>query len=349
MEERVVAAVFGRRPAKEPGKEMDGLSLELPAGYYLERDPDLLTLRRLDGSVVAAFSALGATLGAIRRAAEEAGGQQQVRTDALEAPFGATGSVRLRVRFFGNFGLARDGEEVVPPNRSGKAVSVLKYLLAHGSQPVSQDCLMGWLWPESDLKRARWSLNSTIYALRKLLNGGAPSSAPIILFEEGCYRLCPGVRVSSDVEEFDAHYEHGRRLERAGLKREAAAAYEEAIELYRGDYLAEDLYEDWTMIERERLTNAYVDVLDRLADHHAQIGRVREAIRACHRILEKDPCHEHSHRRLMVYYVRLGLRGRALHQYRLCRRILEHTCEMEPSQETETLYAKLLGGSGVVR
>lgn len=314
---------------------MGAISLELPAGFYLERDPDVLTLRSADGSVVAAFSALGATPGAVRRAAEEAG-------ERGTPPAAAEGAVLLRAQFFGGFRLERDGEEVAALNRGGKAVSVLKYLLAHAPRPVSQDFLMGWLWPDSDLKRARWSLNSTIYALRKLLSGGAPSSAPtIILFEEGCYRLCPDVRVHSDVGEFDARYECGRRLEASGREGDAAAEYECAVELYRDDYLAEDLYEDWTMIERERLTNAYVDVLDRLAERYARTGRVREAIRTCQRILEKDPCHEHSHRRLMVYYVRLGLRGRALHQYRLCRRILIHTCEMEPSPETEALYASL--------
>lgn len=314
---------------------MGTLSLELPTGFYLERDPDVLTLRRRgDDSVIAAFSTLGATPVAVRRAAEEAGEGEEGRASK-------TDPVRLRARFFGRFELLRDDEEVAPVSRGGKAVSVLKYLLAHGSRPVSQDYLMGWLWPESDLKRARWSLNSTVYSLRKLLNVGTPSPDPVVVFEEGCYRLCPTVRVSSDVREFDAHCERGRRLEGAGRKGEAVTEYEEAVALYRGDYLAEDLYEDWTMIERERLTNAYVDALDRLADHHAQTGRLREAIRMCHRVLEKDPCHEHAHRRLMEYYVRLGLRGRALHQYRLCCTILEHACEMEPSPETVSLYNRL--------
>ena len=34
----------------------------LPFGYYLERDPDLLILRRPDGSFVAAFSTRGVDL-----------------------------------------------------------------------------------------------------------------------------------------------------------------------------------------------------------------------------------------------------------------------------------------------
>ncbi len=34
---------------------------------------------------------------------------------------------------------------------------------------------------------------------------------------------------------------------------EAVAEYEKAADLYRGDYLTEELYEEWTVIERERL------------------------------------------------------------------------------------------------
>jgi hypothetical protein len=41
-------------------KEYDGL--DLPFGYYLERDAALLMLRRADGSFVAAFSARGVDL-----------------------------------------------------------------------------------------------------------------------------------------------------------------------------------------------------------------------------------------------------------------------------------------------
>jgi hypothetical protein len=39
---------------------MQGLLLELPSGYYLECEPGLLVLRRLDGSMVGIFSARGA-------------------------------------------------------------------------------------------------------------------------------------------------------------------------------------------------------------------------------------------------------------------------------------------------
>jgi hypothetical protein len=46
--------------------------LSLPSSYYLdESDPDILVLRRQDGTFVAAFSAQGATKESIVEAAQE--------------------------------------------------------------------------------------------------------------------------------------------------------------------------------------------------------------------------------------------------------------------------------------
>jgi DNA-binding SARP family transcriptional activator len=311
---------------------MQGSSLDLPTGYYLERDPDILTLRRLDGSIVSAFSARGAAPEAVMRMVEET--VQGERSTAVQPS--------LRVRFFGHFEMLCEGE-VMPLGRNGKVLNILKYLLANHTRPVSQDHLMGWLWPDSNLKKARWSLNSAIHGLRKLLSGCSASvSINYVSLEDGYYRLSPDVGVTTDVDDFDNHHERGRRLEKDLRMREAAIEYEKAIELYRDDYLVEDLYEDWTMVERERLANAYVDILDRLAVHYMEVGQHQESIRACYRVLEKYRCHEDSYRLLMRCYANLGLRARALHQFRMCEQILRQEYGTSPSPKTRSLYLKLL-------
>jgi DNA-binding SARP family transcriptional activator len=317
---------------------MQGLSLELPNGYYLERDPDVLVLRRLDGSMVGAFSARGAATEALERAIEETARSET--SGGREVPDAVHPA--LRAHFFGHFELLCD-EEPVHLGRNGKALSILKYLLANRNRPVSQDHLMGWLWPESSLKKARWSLNSAVHGLRKLLSSCPSSYAPTyVLLEEGYYRLSPEVAVATDVEEFDERYERGRCLERVGEAEEASVFYEEAVALYKGEYLLEDLYEDWTMVERERLSNAYVEMLDRLALHYLESGRLRDSVRCCYRALEKDRSHEDSHRLLMRCYAELGQRGRALRQYRLCERVLGQEYGTSPSPETRALYRDLL-------
>lgn len=250
----------------------------------------------------------------------------------------------LRVRFFGYFELLRGDGEALSLGRHAKPLAILKYLLSHRRAPVSQDYLMEWLWPDSNPERARWSLNSSIYKLRKLLRGelSPGASSDYVLFDKGHYRLDPSIRVWTDTEELEARYERGRYLERSQRKPEAAAEYEEAIELYRGDYLPEDLYEDWTMVERERLANAYMDISGRLAGYYIETERCQESIQICYQLLERDRCHEYGHRLLMKCYAHLGLRGRALRQYRLFEDILKRDWGMAPQPETRNLYRELL-------
>jgi hypothetical protein len=47
------------------------MEVRLPRSYYLERDPDLIVLRRGDSRRVAAFSARGVTREEIEKAARE--------------------------------------------------------------------------------------------------------------------------------------------------------------------------------------------------------------------------------------------------------------------------------------
>jgi hypothetical protein len=60
--------------------------------------------------------------------------------------------IGLRAHFFGHFELLCEGKPL-QLGRNGKALSILKYLLANRPRPVSQDHLMGWLWPKSSPKR----------------------------------------------------------------------------------------------------------------------------------------------------------------------------------------------------
>lgn len=315
---------------------------ELADGYYLERAPEVLVLRRVDGSLAAAFSSRGAAPEAIRWAAEEAGHAGAFAGGRETPALAASPSLGLRANFFGRFELLRKGE-VVPLGHNGKALAILKCLLARRSRPVARDYLMGWLWSESDFKRARWSLNSAIYALRGLLSSCLPSlsASETLLFEGGRYWLSPRIAFSTDTGDFDFRYEEGRRLEKAGRVSEAVAQFAEAVELYRGDYLAEDLYEEWTAIERQRLIDAYTDSLRRLAAYYMETGRLQEGVPICYRVLEKDSCDEDAHRLLMECFSRLGQRARALKQYRLCEGSLRQEYGMSPSPETQALRASI--------
>ena len=153
----------------------------------------------------------------------------------------------LKVYCFGPFEVYRN-EELISNWPSLKARSIFKYLIAHKRKAVSKDKLMEIFWPKADPKAARRNLHQAIYILRHTLQEGYPDFQPI-LFEHGCYSLDPTLRIWVDFIEFERQIQAGEWLERAGRSLETAAEYSQAEALYRGDFLEEDLYEDWPQIQ----------------------------------------------------------------------------------------------------
>jgi DNA-binding SARP family transcriptional activator len=223
--------------------------------------------------------------------------------------------VLLSVRFFGYFEVLCAGR-VVPLRCQSNAQTILKCLIINRLHPVSRDYLMGWLWPEASYKKARWSLNTSIYTLRRLLESTLPQGAckTLILQEQGHYFLAPSIQLWVDTDVFEDYYMQGRCFEKKGRREEAAAEYQKAIKLYRGDYLIEDLYEDWTMIERERLFHIFTSILSSLADYYTRVRLYHESIQTCYRLLQCDRYNENAYALLEESYEGLGLHERALRQ-----------------------------------
>ena len=222
---------------------------------------------------------------------------------------------------------------------SARIRSLFGYLLTHRKPWPAREVLMDVFWPESSAKASRNSLNVAIHGLRRVLKEA--KDVPVIVYSGGTYRLHPDVHLWLDVEEFDRLVERGRLHEDVGETDQATAAYEFATGLYRGEFLADDPYDDWPALIRERLRLAYLDTLGRLGNLHFDAGRYAASANLCQRIIEQDPCREDAYRRLMRCYSRQGQPHLALIQYRACVRMLESELGVEPDLVTVTLHDQI--------
>jgi DNA-binding SARP family transcriptional activator len=221
-----------------------------------------------------------------------------------------------------------------------KARSILKYLLARGGRPVAKDILMDLFWPDAAPESARRNLHQAIYSLRQTLKRGRPAFQHI-QFANDCYRINPKLDIWIDCQEFEAHVLAGRRLEAAEQPEQAAAEYGIAEALYQGDFLEEDLYEDWPGAQRERFRRMYRELADRLSEYSLRQGAHHAAIALCQKLLGQDNCHEKAHRRLMRCYLAQGQRHLAVRQYQICVQALEEELDLPPSEETVALYRRI--------
>ena len=246
---------------------------------------------------------------------------------AIQAP-------ELRIQSLGQFCLRRDGQIIESWERP-QAETVVKFLLvrqAKGGRAVAADELITRLWPDADEESGRKKLLPLISNARHTLEPDIePRDSNFILRSSTGYFFDLSGRVSWDLLEFRRRLEQGRQLARQERWEEAIAELEQGLNLYQGDFLAEDRYTDWIIDIRRDVATDYRNLLTLLADAHAALGQYRQAIEACDKALSKDPLLESIYRRLMRYHYCLGNKGQALKVYRNCHKLFEELFGESPS------------------
>ena len=243
---------------------------------------------------------------------------------------------RLRVQTLGSFRAWR-GNEAIPSNgwRRESARQLFQLFITYRHAPLDRDQICEFLWPEAELSVAQRNFKIALNTLYQVLEPERdPGSESAFIFRDGAtYTLRPNADLWLDAEEFS------RLVEQAGTT--DAALLQKAVDLYKGDYLPDALYETWVAEEREHMLALFLESADRLTELFLHQGKYAEAIDLSQRILSKDKCWERAYRHLMLAYDRLGDRGQVARVYRRCGQTLQQELEVSPSAETQALYEKL--------
>ncbi len=229
---------------------------------------------------------------------------------SLLQPPQAVGDVRPRnepaplldIETFGLFRVCRDGLPLDPHTIGrNKAWVLLKILVTHWRQPLTFDELSEQLWPGADPKTARNRLQVAVHALRKALEPD-PRQPQIILTTEETYRFDPQIPYRLDAEQFEILIDKGNALEGAT----AVELYRQALELYRGAFMAGEVYSDWCELERSYLRQKAVQALERITAILIERQRLGEAVESCRRLVQLDPWHQGAHAQLIRCLKLLG-------------------------------------------
>lgn len=250
----------------------------------------------------------------------------------------------LRIRTLGAFGIWRGDVEVRDRDwRSSKARQLFQLLLTERGRALPRDRVLESLWPEMEPDAAANNLRVTLNRLGKAIEPDRPEGAPpaYLLQQADTYGFNTESDHQLDAAEFAEAVAEGQRAARRGQRAAAIAAFRKAIVLYGGPYLPDNMYEDWTVVERERLAMLFNDAAMRLGALLLEEGLSHEAIGLAWRVLENDRAHEEAYRLLMRAHANLGERSTALRLYGRCVAMLHDELGVEPLPETTALYNAL--------
>ncbi|MFZ0546556.1 MAG: ABC transporter substrate-binding protein [Candidatus Promineifilaceae bacterium] len=255
----------------------------------------------------------------------------------------------LRLTLFGPFEATLAGRPLAK-FRTNKVKALLVYLAANGGGSAgNRESLMTLLWPGMPQQSAQQNLRQTTYFLRKAVNDGP---VDFLLSDNESVSINPEFDWQVDVQNFTRLLRQVRNHEHLDLLNcpDCRKWLQEAIQLYRGDFLP-DFYlpdssdfEDWAQSRRELYRRHMLDALDNLAEIYLLGGENREAQTIAQRHLNIDDLDERGHMHLMEALARNGQRNEALTHYQRLEEMIQEELSLEPSERMIALRDRIVAG-----
>ena len=169
-------------------------------------------------------------------------------------------------------------------------------------------------------------------ALNKALEPNRPKGANpfFIVRNDYLYHLNPQAKIWWDVDLFETL---------AG--KTDLNSLEEALSMYRGEFLSDNLYDDWVNNKREQLKKTIISVIEKLSDLLMDKGDFDQTIRVNEDLLKIDPTWEPAYRNLMIAYAGNENQAQVKVVYQRMIKVLSEELGVTHSDTTEKLFRSL--------
>lgn len=244
----------------------------------------------------------------------------------------------IRVETLGNFCVWRNQQKIDNKDWGrDKTIQLFQYLVSNRQRnALHKEKIMDNLWEDWNDRDFKVAL----HGINKVLEPNRPiRTEPEFIIRQGVSYQIDLQKVWVDIEALEQYIIIGNTTLQTDLEI-AKKAYQLAIELYKGTYLPNRIYEDWTSEEREKaqllILGAYITLAEILLDENPL-----ESIRLAQNALAIDATWEDAYRIQMKAYIKKGNRPQAIKTYMKCEVILEEEYGIAPLPETKKLLQEI--------
>jgi DNA-binding SARP family transcriptional activator len=200
----------------------------------------------------------------------------------------------IRIRLLGGFEISVGTRTIEEGDwRLRKAANLIKLLALAAGNRLHREQVLDTLWPELGISAASNNLRQTVHTARQTFDP-AMGSSYLASWEESLV-LCPQSSLWVDVDAFE-------QAARSARRSREPAIYRAALDLYTGELLPTDRYEEWADVPWRRLQETYLSLLLGLAHLHEELAEYDSAIEALGRVVSEEPTREEAHAGLMRLY-----------------------------------------------
>ncbi|WP_409968082.1 BTAD domain-containing putative transcriptional regulator [Bengtsoniella intestinalis] len=244
----------------------------------------------------------------------------------------------LRVNMFGEFSMTYGDTTIMDQNsRSHKVWTLLEYVVTFRDKEISQNELIELLWPEEDdIGDPSNTLKTLLHRVRSQLGQlGEEDLRKAVTYRRGSYRWAPEIPCHIDVSEFDALC---KRASKEDDPNKRLSALQQAIRLYKGDFLPRSALDSWVMPINTYYRTQYIKIVYEAIELLTQTGRFSEALAICQKAVTIDIYDEGLHLAMIKCLLATGAQRAALQHYKYVTDLFFTQFGVSPSDEMTALY-----------
>jgi YVTN family beta-propeller protein len=247
----------------------------------------------------------------------------------------------LEFRMLGPLQVIRSGQPVSLGGRQQRAV--LAMLLVEADKVVSLERLVAALWGGQPPGGAVQTVQTYVFHLRRALEpqrARGVRSAVLVTADRGY--LLEVDRSAVDAAVFETRLAGGRAALDAGRHAQATAGLSGALQLWRGEVLADVADYEFARIEAARLGELRLVALEARIDADLALGRHAMLTAELQRLVTDHPLRERLHSQLVLALYRCGRQSDALAAYQRVYQTLAHQLGVGPCEPLQRLQRAVL-------
>ncbi|MFM9368668.1 BTAD domain-containing putative transcriptional regulator [Streptomyces sp. Da 82-17] len=251
----------------------------------------------------------------------------------------------MHIRVLGAIEAELNGRSILPT--AGKPRQLLALLAFHSNQVVPVSRLMEEIWSDAPPRSAPTTLQTYILQIRRRVDEAMGGPRAGACAKELLTTRHEGYQLRLEPDRFDLHVYNlltaeGRRAEDLGDDEAAARRYRAALALWRGHALADLRTGPLLAVERMRLEESRLGLVERRIEVELRLGLHAELVTELAALTAQHPLHENLHAQLIVAHYRSGRPSAALRVFQTLRTALVEELGIEPSARLQRLHQAVL-------
>jgi DNA-binding SARP family transcriptional activator len=243
----------------------------------------------------------------------------------------------------GRFDVEKDNHSLVMESSGSKKIwELYKFMLTHRDQSFSADGLMNTLWISEEYSDPKSTLRRQMFRLREILKEDQCLECDkTLIFANGQYFWNKNLVLLIDADAFEKSAKQGDQLKEK-FPEKALECYMEAIELYKGDYMADSIDQHWIYPMRNYYRRLYLKTVINTIEVLENQNLFHEMMTVCQKAVKIDVYEETFHLNYLEALLKLNRKNDAMEHYEYITSFFYREMGIKPSNAMKELYKRIL-------